>query len=180
MHECDVYFTRNSGEETELTPMRLNILALFLCASVMSVCQSFAPTPKTSARVDENRQGTPGWTDCEKSTSDFSVSKPAPRQGERQFNLQAWPWDNTQLDAKNAFHSQFLFPIAQSCPFNQDLLRSFHAKLESPPPQAPNLKFEPIPTQWPNARFEPIPTDWPGLKLVPLASQPSAPRTPAK
>jgi hypothetical protein len=167
----------NPLSEARVTPICFKVLALFCCTGVVGICQSVAPAPMTSARVDESRQGPQQWTDCKKSTSDFSVSNLAPRQGERRSNLQAWRWDDAQVDSKSAFHSPFLIPTAQSCPFNQELWRSFQAKLEPFPTQSPNSKSQPIPTEWPNAKFEAIPTDWPSLKVVPLASQPGTPAT---
>ena len=166
------------GFETGVIPMRFKTLALFLCAGVVGMCQSVAPAPKTSARVDQSGQGTQQRTDCKKTAPDFSVSNLAPRQKEARFDVQAWHWDDA-LDSKSAFHSPFLIPRAPSCPFDQELWRSFQAKLEPPPTQGPNAKFEPIPTEWPNAKFEAIPTDWPSLKVVPLAPQPGAPATPS-
>jgi hypothetical protein len=159
-------------------PMRLKILALFLYAGVVGMCQSVAPPPKTSARVDQSGQGTQKRTDCKKAAPDFSVSNLAPWQRERRFEVQAWHWDDAQVDSKSGFHSPFLIPTTKSCPFDQRLNpQSFYAKLEPLPTQWPNAKLEPIPTEWPNAKFEAIPTDWPSLNVVPLASRPGAPTT---
>ena len=157
--------------------MRFKILALFLCAGFVGMCQSAAPAPKTSARVDQRAQSAQQRTDCKKATSQLSVSNLAPWQKERGLEVQAWHWDDAQIDAKSAFHSPFVVSTAQSCPFNRELSRSFQAKLEPPPTRWPNAKVEPIPTEWPNAKFVEIPTDWPSLKVVPLASLTGAPTT---
>lgn len=167
--------------------MRLIILALFLCAGAVGMCQSVAPAPQTSARVDESRQGTQQQTDCKKASPDFSISGFAPRQGVRRFAVPAWNWVDAQVDSKSAFHSPLSVPTAKSCPlfatngestFDQGPYRQwFQAKLEPISTPWPNAKLEPIPTEWPNAKFEPIPTDWPSLKVLPMAFRPGMPTT---
>jgi hypothetical protein len=153
--------------------MCLTLIGLFLWAGVAGMCQSVAPAPATSARVDESHQGTIQWTKCKDTAPEFSVSNLAPK--ERRFEAQAWHWDAAQVDSKSALHSPFSTSAAQSCMVDRGLLHSFQAKLEPLPAQLPNAKFGPIPTQWPGAKFEPIPTDWPNLKIIPLASRPAAP-----
>jgi hypothetical protein len=158
--------------------MDCKILVLFLCASVVGMCQSVAPASKTLARVN-SQQGTQQWTDCKKIAPDASVSSLAPRQGERRFHVQTQHWNVAQVDSKSTFISPF--PSGQPCPFDQQLWRSFQTKLEPLPGQGPHTKSEPIPTEWPNGKFEPIPSDWPGLKVIPMASEPGASATiPAK
>ena len=154
--------------------MRLKIFAMFLFAGVPGMCQSVTPASKTSARVDENRQRDSA-TDCNKASPDFSISRLAPRQRERRFEVPAWNWDDAQVDSKSAFHPPLLVPTAKSCPL-------FATNGESTFDQGPHrqwfqAKLEPIPTEWPNAKFEPIPTDWPSLKVLPMAFRPGTPTT---
>src|SRR5579863_6306788 len=152
--------------------MRLKIFAMFLFAGVAGMCQSVTPASKTSARVDENRQRDSA-TDCNKASPDFSISRLAPRQRERRFEVPAWNWDDAQVDSKSAFHLPFLIPTAKPCALlaanGQSIVDQglYLQRLQA--------KLEPIPTEWPNAKFEPIPTDWPNLKVGPLTFRPGTP-----
>jgi hypothetical protein len=167
--------------------MRLKILVLFLCAGVVGMCQSVAPAPRTSAQVDESRQGIQQRMDCKRASSDFSISGFASQQGAPRFEVPAQNWNGAQVDSKSTFHSPFLIPTAKSCPlfaangeftFDQGPYRQwFQAKLDPIPTPWPNAKLVPIPTEWPNAKFEAIPTDWPNLKVAPVASRSDAPST---
>ena len=173
--------------------MRLPILAIFLCAGVVGLCQSADSAPRASAPADQRHPGTQHHADCNQASADPSALSLAPQQAERRFEAPAWNWDGAQLDSKSAPRSPFSLPTPKPCPFlaanGEPAFESglnsqwFQARLEPIPAPWPNAKAEPIPTTWPNAKLEPIPNVWPNLKLVLIAdrpAEPSAKSTPAK
>ena len=136
--------------------MRFGILVPFLCAAAVAVCQSAPPSFQTSAPGEKSAQHMQQPAGCRNAAAEFPLSDLTPQ---RKSETPAWHWDAAQSQQRA---SNFV-PAAQSCQFNEELLRSFQAKME-PLPNHPG-NFGPIPTQWPDAKFERIPTRWPNLKI---------------
>jgi hypothetical protein len=169
--ESDVCFNRRYSANRGVLRMRLAIVALFLCAGAVGMCQSAVLDPKPLAPRDKSQQ----QTDCTKATPYISVSSFAPQQGAHRFEVPAWHWDGTRVDSTLAFHSPSLMPTANPCPWLA--LNGEPTLSQGLNQQRLKAQLEPIPTQWPDAKIEAIPTDWPGLQIVPIASRPGMPIT---
>jgi hypothetical protein len=130
--------------------MRLAILALFMCAGSVAICQSTPP-----ARVNPQIQGQPAISPRTGVTKLWSVTPAMPVPSDPN-NSQVW--NNPQREWK-INTKQPLSGIGWGT--------MLVARNEQPHPQ-PNARVEPIPTQWPNAKVEPIPTQWPDFKLLPI------------
>jgi hypothetical protein len=141
--------------------MRLAILALFICAGPMAICQSTPPVPANS----EKPQGPP----VTQPRADFNQPPPnwlstpnAPIQSDSGVSPD---WNKRQRDWK----------INPQQPLSGIGWKTLMTQNDHPNPQLPNLKVEPIPTRWPNAIVEAIPTQWPDSKLLPIQPSPTRP-----
>ncbi len=142
--------------------MRLAILALFLCAGPMAICQSTAPAPANSEK--QKQPVAQPWMDFGKLPPHW-LTKPMPVQSDQDVSR---GWNDPQRDWK----INPLQPLPQS---GEQFGKMLIAQKDGPDPQLPlsswpNAKVEPIPTQWPNAIVEAIPTQWPNFKLLPIKS----------
>jgi hypothetical protein len=141
--------------------MRLAILALFMCAGPMAICQSTPPPPANS----EKPQGQPviqPWADFSKLPPNWLSTPTTPIQSDPGVSP---GWNNRQRDWR----------INPQQPLSGSGWRALIVQNDHPNPQLPNANVEPIPTQWPNAIVEAIPTQWPHSKLLPIAPSPTRP-----
>jgi hypothetical protein len=141
--------------------MRLAILALFMCAGSVAICQSTPPV-----RVSPQIQGQPAIsprTGVTKLPPNWSVTSRMPVPSDPNISQ---VWNNPRREWK-INPKQPLSGIGWGT--------MLVARNEQPNPQPPNAKVEPIPTQWPNAKVEPIPTQWPDFKLAPITIESISP-----
>jgi hypothetical protein len=141
--------------------MQLAILALFMCAGSVAICQSTPPD-----QVNPQIQGQPAVsprTGVTKLPPNWNVTPTMPVPSDPNISQ---VWNNPRREWK-INPKQPLSGIGWGT--------MLVARNEQPNRQPPNAKVEPIPTQWPNAKVEAIPTQWPDFKLLPITIESISP-----
>ena len=141
--------------------MRLAILALFMCAGSVAICQS-TPAAQVNPRIQDQPAISPR-TGVTKLPPNWSVTPAMPVPSDPNISQ---VWNNPQREWK-------INPKQPLSSIGGGTL--LVARYEQPHPQSPTARVEPIPTQWPNAKVEPIPTQWPDFNLLPITIESISP-----